>query len=1034
MANDYRRFHAQRRPWRVFPALLFLWSGLTMDVHGQEAAEVRVPPTTGGAWEIPQSLGQPSRWSGLLGVGFGMQREQVGVALGTGVSLGFFRDFYPQHYGALSVGPEAYAAQRGDALSAGARLLLRSDAFFLHGGIDQSVTDGGTHALVGVSFPVRRGGWPLPGAKLRVDWRPARAQEVVFGGTTPIGRPLAGRTRPRPVAIGLPVGRTRSQLPAVGPAAAGAVADVAQSARWLLAMNNFFWLAEPASLRLAAAEAEAREVLGDFRRRLAEREIATSASGEYADEVEHYHRALERAFGLAAGATEADAVRIGRRFADEARRVALEELLIPYNRTIGQYKDPDVLDGLVARGRARFAAWVHFNGPGPGMASEQVTAVGAAWLADFEGLRAEVAGLTADSRMNWLPLSLALRPEQHRTQEQIDSLLTLALDRRFEPGNSLLHINAPQFQLELLRTIHETESYHVLWIHDYAGINTAGETDQTAFRQATQGYLRALIRAVEAYDRTGRLPLYLIVLDLHNYELRNSRLWMDLLERPLAHRLRLPTRDSAMAHTVAALQDSLRAAVAGSARLQGEAAVLGPDWIPGLVKVHVNITNPSDLSFRAPSLLSPIGADNMMRDHRKIVIRDVREARPAEGEVILTGAGVGDHYTSPTWDDRALLLQGPAALETLERLRSTLERHGLRGERLPPPLRRLPRAADHSDQLAASEAAGADARVLTVHNRTGFGEKEATFAQTLLYDLAPAGTLIYVPNGLWTSGHWMAQLVGAALRGIHVYIVAPAGSSAPAYSFPQMSRMQELLSRLLITRELFGDVIHRAGGDLRVGVFARESGLDDISGLLAEVEAGYRANPFLRATFPLSAEVLQTLRELGERAPTEAEVELPEPTPRPPQLHQKIQLIASREVLQAFAGDAVLIDLLRDPVAEPAVSVLHPPESGALIHQARFESALRLPRRLHELERSGAVVDPVLYLLTGSMNLNVRSMALDGEVTAVVAGAWSLQSYLDFAFLSGSVTWIGGQEELHELLPPYSPLLRRIARWMQYVL
>jgi hypothetical protein len=1023
------------RPWSAVLAALVL-TGLIRAPDGRAqgaAGEPSLPPV-GGTWEPVASVGQPSRWRGLLGVGFGREGETVGLALGTGASLGVFRDFFPQHYGAASLGAEGYVGQRGEALDGGVRLLLQSEAVFLHGGIDRSLTDGRTDALLGVSFPVRRGGWPLPGARLRVDWLPGRGHGTVLGGTVPIGQPLAGRTRPRRMAVGLPATPAGSRVPPLAGPAAAAVAELGESTRWLLALHNFFWLAEPRSIGLAAADAEAGEALAGFRARLDARHTPPSGPGAYPREVEHYHRTLERAFGLALGATEAEAVRVGRPYADRARRVALEEILLPYNRTIGRYKRPDLLDGLVARARARFAGWARLHAASTEAPTDEVLAVAAAWLADFEVLRGQIARLPTDSRMHWLPLALALRPEEHRTQEQIDDLVELALGRGFESGNATLYVNAPQFQVELLRTIHDTGSYHVLWIHDYAGFNPAGATDGTAFRQTTQGYLRALLDAVRAYDRTGRMPVYLILLDQHNYELRSSRMWMDLLERPLEHRARLPARDAAMARTVAALQDSLRTAVAGSRRLQAEAAAFGPDWVAGLVKVHVNITNPSDLSFRSLRLLPPIGADNLMRDHRKIVIRDVTEARPTEGEVIFTGAGVGDHYASPTWDDRALLLQGPAALESLEHVRATLAEHGLGGDRLPPPLRPAGRAPGLAAEIAAAEAAGADTRVLTVHNRTGFGEKDATFLQTLLYDLAPAGTLIYVPNGLWTSHHWMAQLVSAALRGCHVYLVAPAGSNAPAYSFPQMSRMQELLARLLQTRDMFGDLIEAAGGDLRIGLFTREAPLDDIPAVLAELEAGYRAEPFLREIFPFTPDMGQALPTARDGRPSEASVVLPEPLPRPPQLHQKIQLIASRDVLRTLASDSVVAGLVRELLSDPAALVVHPTESGPLVGQSRMEPGSRIPRRLEALERSGKIVDPVLYFLSGSMNLNVRSMALDGEVTAAVAGPWSLQAYLDFAYLSGGVTWIQRREQLDELLPPYPPLRRRIARWLQYVM
>ena len=237
----------------------------------------------------------------------------------------------------------------------------------------------------------------------------------------------------------------------------------------------------------------------------------------------------------------------------------------------------------------------------------------------------------------------------------------------------------------------------------------------------------------------------------------------------------------------------------------------------------------------------PIGADNLMRDHRKIVIRDVTEENPAAGEVILAGVGVGEHYATPTWDDRGLILRGPAALEAKERARDVLERHGLTGRRLPAPLRRQDPTRDYLRQVEALEASGATARVLQVHNRTGWGEKDATFLQMLIYDLVPPGTVIYVPDSLWTSYEWMGQLVSAALRGCRVYVVAPAFSNAPSSDFPVMSTMQELVTRLVLVGEAFEDVITAVGGELRVGLYTRVAPLDDLPGVLADVDTTPRS-------------------------------------------------------------------------------------------------------------------------------------------------------------------------------------------------
>ena len=75
------------------------------------------------------------------------------------------------------------------------------------------------------------------------------------------------------------------------------------------------------------------------------------------------------------------------------------------------------------------------------------------------------------SDLVWIPLHLALRPEQMATQEQLDSLLERAVERDVSAGgNEHYYVINEQFQWELLRHIREAEDYHVLWIHDFRGV------------------------------------------------------------------------------------------------------------------------------------------------------------------------------------------------------------------------------------------------------------------------------------------------------------------------------------------------------------------------------------------------------------------------------------------------------------------------------------------------------------------------------------------------------------------------------------
>src|SRR4029453_6899691 len=190
------------------------------------------------------------------------------------------------------------------------------------------------------------------------------------------------------------------------------------------------------------------------------------------------------------------------------------------------------------------------------------------------------------SRVVFFPLSLVLRAEEHDTQAEIDALVARAQGTAFTRGNRVRYLSGQQFQLELLRMIHETEDYHVLWLHDYDGVNAAGQADRVGVAQAVAGYLAALTERVREYDRTGRLPVFMVFLDQKYYETNRGRLYMDLLEDPLRHRLKLGPSAADLQERADRAQAALQQAVAESQRLQAEAARHGSRYLRDLVKVH----------------------------------------------------------------------------------------------------------------------------------------------------------------------------------------------------------------------------------------------------------------------------------------------------------------------------------------------------------------------------------------------------------------------------------------------------------------
>jgi len=154
---------------------------------------------------------------------------------------------------------------------------------------------------------------------------------------------------------------------------------------------------------------------------------------------------------------------------------------------------------------------------------------------------------------------------------------------------------------------------------------------------------------------------------------------------------------------------------------------------------------------------------------------------------------------------------------------------------------------------------------------------------------------------------------------------------------------------------------------------------------------------------------------------------------RVPQMHRKTQFIVSSQLLERVSVSTFLPDYLRSRLGpdrgapDPTLAPLGSADSGATV---RGDELVREVERWLEREPDGGTI---LYFLTGSVNKNVRSMALDGEVLAAVAGAWAAQGYLDFLLLSGGVRWLDDVEDVHALLPPFPAWKRLLSRWFYRV-
>jgi hypothetical protein len=651
-----------------------------------------------------------------------------------------------------------------------------------------------------------------------------------------------------------------------------------------------------------------------------------------------------------------------------------------------------------------------------------------------EGRRRLLAHWDGDERNVWLPLNLALRPEEHDSQEELDALVERAVGRSFSPADVIYPTNASRFHIELLRSLDFAEEYHVLWIHDFAG--WVGERpDQVAFEAAVDGYLPALTRHIREYDRTGRLPVFFIFHTQFFYDGSHGRLFLNLLEDPLGHQLRLGSGFRAMEEKARAAQDELRRAVAGSKRLQADARRYGEKWLRRVTKVHVSITFPADLSFRTKRLLEGLrfAPDSLMLDHRKVFFYDVTEEDPSRGRALFTGTGVGSEYASETWDDRGLLVSGPSLVELKSAARRLLRSQGFREEDLPTALRPRPRPPAYEERLRDRLAAGYTARGLNLHNEVGFARKEATLVQALLYTLSPPDTLIVSPDSIWTSPLWAGQLVGAALRGCHIYVVAPSLENAPAAGSPLMARTREIFARLLASRKGLAREIAEAGGHLRVGLYTRQAHSGDTLAKTREAAESLRRQPFLLEEFPMPRGTVELLEAEADRMEREHYTPDIKPGTREgrPKMHRKTQMLATWRVMRALAEEPWTLEALRRQVVARADATSDP--RALLDAPEPLGLGMDLMERLQASPATNAP-NAVLYLTAGSKNQDPRGAALDGETTYVVAGPWTFYLYSDFLFLVAATTWLEDEAQLAELIPVGKERHRKLGRLLDKIL
>ncbi|MCL7977262.1 MAG: hypothetical protein M8863_08140 [marine benthic group bacterium] len=966
----------------------------------QESESVQSAPPVLPA---PFSLGQPERPRGRWGalVGYNWERSagtsRVFANLQTSLPL----------LSALDLTAEGAIGNSGRSLDGAVGAYVGIP--WLRFGVDYDFLDRSLPFGIIAEFALKRGGLFRSGDMVRVDFRPSR-RELLVGASLRFPFQEYRMTRPRERGVEIPPVDVHSSLNAL-PDSVALPAELERELRRVTdAMEWIDRLVTPRFGTGDSFEASARPLLDHLR----------TAGHSFADEEASYHDGLDRIFAKVLDGS----LTSGRALAAEAERVLLERMLIPFNRLLGQQKSAADAGRLALAARLEFASvlegWDGFAGL---PAADSLTAKRQAGeifrrltstvtnisQAATDRWRERVLVWTRFSELAWLPLNFGLRREQYDTQEEWDALLSRLSDHPFTTANTVKYLMFEQFHLELKRMIRETEYYQVTLVHDFRGVDTGGGTDIYGWDMVVDGYLEAFIRAIDRLDggEIATLPQFFLILDEHYYRHNHSRGIITYLEN-LWDPDDPPVSNSDVRAQVKSAQERLREAVLASPALGG----LSDESLRGALKVNVNITNPFDPTFLG---------DNLMRDHRKLAVRDVFEENPGSGVAIFTGQGIGAHYNGSGWEDRSILVRGEALAQLKSDLRRILLRQSVRPEEIPAYLQPRPFPPDYRERCDRLRAAGWNTPVSIPMNETGYGSKSASVLKATMYNLAPPGSRILSFDSLWLSEFWAGMFIGAALRGVNAFPVAPTPVSAPSAAGATLHFLRENIDMMFRAQLYFSREIEREGGRLRVGLYNEDVPVDDLRKRISIFIEGTRRDLFIGEMFRLDPSVTEVLRQIAEGYTDVPLVALR--LRSHPRLHLKNQLFGTKEAFELVGLPewlpvlGVHMEIRRRQLNGEETEGLTP----ALLGVRRDSTALTLVEAHRELLRSRepGSEDRVIWTWTiGSMNQDHRSLALDGEALVAVGAESTIISFIDFMFILAIVEWPASREDFDTLFPP----------------
>ncbi|MEK6253797.1 MAG: hypothetical protein N2B05_03775, partial [Gemmatimonadales bacterium] len=432
--------------------------------------------------------------------------------------------------------------------------------------------------------------------------------------------------------------------------------------------------------------------------------------------------------------------------------------------------------------------------------------------------------------------------------------------------------------------------------------------------------------------------------------------------------------------------------------------------------------------------------DNAIRDHRKISFYDITEEDPYRGSATFSGMGVGEHYIGPNWEDRAVVLSGPAALEVKNQARALLESQGFSEKEMPGPLRAKPFGADYEEKVEEVRLLfeGGE-RAIQLHNQTGYLPKPINVLKAILYTLMPPGTVIIDPDSLFHNPLWASLLMGSSLRGVRVLIIHPSQANAPGQSFMTLSRANEMFERMIIANRELGAEFDAAGGLYRVGLYDADVGVGDFPARVQAVADGFRSTPWLLELFPVSEELLAIWEDADEifaDATGGREVEYLSDElggVLRPKLHLKTNFFMTGEVLDIFLQSPAFAAFSREFMVQRALDYVARSEYRDvrelnLALTAPFRELLADMRESYGPEVAARAAG---FFIVGSSNQDFRSMMMDGEAAVALSGRAAMTGFFDSVGIAGAATYLDSVDQLNEYLPYITGMKWKLARWIK---